>query len=415
MRALKATLAVREFRALLLSYVVNRAGDSLGALALATVVFEKTGSALATAVLFLATGFLPGLVGPALVARVGAIPSGRFLPPLYVLEAALFAAMALIAGHPAIVLLIALAGVDATLALGGRSVTRAATASVLLPHGLMPEGKAAFNVALAVATVGGPALGGVVIALLGPAWALAADAASFLFAAAAITRAPGLRSGTDGDSPRREGAREGLRASLKYVAADRALRALVFGEGVAFVFFYLVVPVTVVYATRSLHAGASGYAVILAAWGGGIVIGSIAHVRLAGRVGRAMILVSTLAVAAGYLGTAVAPSLALAGVASVIGGIGNGTQWVAVETTVHALVEERFRVRVAAVLEALAALAPGAGIVLGGALTALLSARAAYLTAGLGLIVLVVSVALAHGLRAMRVSAPPPRAAAGGR
>lgn len=77
--------------------------------------------------------------------------------------------------------------------------------------------------------------------------------------------------------------------------------------------------------------------------------------------------------AAGYLGTAAAPTLAVACAASVIGGVGNGTQWASVETAVHELVEDRFRARVAAVLEALAAIAPGVGIALGGALTASLS------------------------------------------
>jgi hypothetical protein len=60
-----------------------------------------------------------------------------------------------------------------------------------------------------------------------------------------------------------------------------------------------------------------------------------------------------------------------------------------VETAVHQLVEDRFRVRVAAVLEALASLAPGVGIALGGVLTASFSPRLAYLFAGAGLTVLV--------------------------
>ncbi len=57
------------------------------------------------------------------------------------------------------------------------------------------------------------------------------------------------------------------------------------GEGLAFVFFYLVVPVTVVYASHSLHAGSGGYAAILTAWGAGIALGSLAQLRLARRAG----------------------------------------------------------------------------------------------------------------------------------
>lgn len=110
--------------------------------------------------------------------------------------------------------------------------------------------------------------------------------------------------------------------------------------------------------------------------------------------------------AAGYLGTAAAPTLAVACAASVIGGVGNGTQWASVETAVHELVEDRFRARVAAVLEALAAIAPGVGIALGGALTASLSPRLAYLVAGLGLAVLVGAGIVRRGTLNRR-AAPP--------
>jgi hypothetical protein len=61
---------------------------------------------------------------------------------------------------------------------------------------------------------------------------------------------------------------------------------------------------------------------------------------------------------------------------------------------------------VAAVLEALAAIAPGVGIALGGALTALLSPRLAYLVAGLGLIVLV-GVGILRRSALSRRGAPP--------
>jgi hypothetical protein len=176
---------------------------------------------------------------------------------------------------------------------------------------------------------------------------------------------------------------------FRYVAGNPALRGIIAAEGFAFVFFYFAEPVVVVYANRSLHAGSNGYGAMLTAWGVGIVAGSLLQVRMARRAGPTMILVSTLLVAAAYLGTAVAPNLALACVASVVGGIGNGTQWAAVETVVHRLVSEQFRARVAAMLETLVAIAPGPGILAGGALAASWSPRAAYAVAGVGLCVLI--------------------------
>lgn len=406
MAGMRDTLRIAEFRALLISYVINRAGDVFGALALAVVVLTTTRSASAIAALFLATQFLPGLVGPFLVARIGAIPSGWILPLCYLVEACLFLVLAALSRHVGVALIVALAFVDGTLAFAARSVTRATTASTLIPHDLMPEGKAAFNLALGAATVAGPVLGGVVLALLGPATALAADGLSFLIAAILIACTPGLRARRDSDAIRTTGSRQ-VRASVGYIAGHATLRVLIFGEGIAFIFFYLVVPVTVVYATRSLHAGPAGYAAILASWGAGAVIGSTVHIRLARRIGHATILISTAAVAVAYLGTALAPTLLLACAASVLGGIGNGTQWASVETAVHKLVDERFRLRVAAILESMAAVAPGVGIILGGALTTLFSPRAAYLAAGLGLVALITVAALSRAL-----ATDPPRIAA---
>jgi MFS family permease len=403
---LRKSLRVAEFRALLISYVINRAGDVFGALALAIVVLGTTRSAIAIAALFLATQFLPGLFGPFLVARVGRIPAGRILPACYVVEAVVFLLLAVVARHAGVALIVALAFLDGTLAFGARAVTRASTASTLMPHDLMPEGKAAFNLALGAATVAGPALGGVVLALFGASSALAADGVSFLLAALLILCTPGLRARSESGSVRGSHRRQ-VRASLGYVARHRTLRVLVFGEGIAFIFFYLVVPVTVIYATRSLHAGSAGYAAILASWGAGAVVGSSVHIRLARRVGYATILLSTAAVAVAYLGTALAPVLVVACGASVIGGVGNGTQWASVETAVHQLVEERFRLRVAALLESMAALAPGVGILLGGALTSLFSPRAAYLAAGLGLLALLAVAAVSRGLTRLESPVAP--------
>lgn len=391
MNGVRAALRVPGFRVLLLSYGVNRAGDVVGALALAVVVLAATGSALATALLFLATQFVPGLVGPAIVAQIDRYAPGRILPVLYLIECLLFLGLALLVHRTGIAPLVVLAFLDATLAFAARTITRSAAASTLIPHDLMPEGKAAFNGALAAAMVGGPVIAGFAMSLVGPVTALLIDAVSFLAAGALIACTPALRAVDEQRPPDTESSRGRVREGLRYIARNPALRALVVGEGAAFVFFYLVVPVTVVYSTRSLHAGSGGYAAILASWGTGIAIGSVAQVRLARRVGVGAILISTGAVAVGYLGTAAAPTLVVACGASVIGGVGNGTQWASVETALHRLVDDAFRARATAVLEALGAIAPGVGIVLGGALTALFSPRAAYLVAGLGLVALVLA------------------------
>ena len=404
-RGLAACLRVGEFRALLISYAVNRAGDAIGALALALVVYQRTHSALATAGLFGATQFAPGLAGPLLAARIDAQALGRVLPRLFALEALLFCVLAALAAHGPVWLVCLLAFGDGVLAFAARALTRAGAASTLIAHDLVAEGKAAFNFALAAATIAGPALGAAVVAVSTPATALLLDAASFAAAAVLLATASGLRAPPE--STRVESLTARLAGGLRYVWSDRELRALVFGEGAAFVFLYLVVPVTVVYAERTLGAGAGGYGAILASWGAGIAVGSLLQIKLARRVGAPMILAATVAVAVAYIGTAIAPTLLAACAVSVIGGIGNGMQWASVETRIHQVVEEAFRVRVAATLEALASIAPGIGLLSGGALTAAWSPRGAYWVAGVGLLVLTAAASLSVGRATVRRRAAP--------
>ena len=109
------------------------------------------------------------------------------------LEAAAFAALALIAdGDFFLPLVLALALLDGALAITGRSLTRGAVASILQPTGLLKEGNALMNIGFAVASVGGAALAGLLIAEFGVAVALLVDAASFLAIAIVLAFTRGL-------------------------------------------------------------------------------------------------------------------------------------------------------------------------------------------------------------------------------
>src|SRR3954451_8834614 len=87
------------FRRLATTYTVNELGDWMGIIALSVLVFDKTGSALATAALFLGTGFLPAILAPLMVVRAESPPPRIALPVIYCGEAAAFAALALLATH----------------------------------------------------------------------------------------------------------------------------------------------------------------------------------------------------------------------------------------------------------------------------------------------------------------------------
>src|SRR4051794_40551193 len=92
-----ATLRFPAFRRLATSYGLNELGDNFAILALAILVFDETGSALATAALFLAGKFVPAFAAPIATARVDRIATRRALPALYAAESLAFAGLAGIA------------------------------------------------------------------------------------------------------------------------------------------------------------------------------------------------------------------------------------------------------------------------------------------------------------------------------
>src|SRR3954447_26015569 len=99
------------FRRLAASYAINELGDWMGIVALSVLVFDRTGSALATALLFIGTGFLPAIVAPVLVTRVEQPPPRFVLPVLYCGEAAAFGGLALLANDFSLPLVFVLAAI----------------------------------------------------------------------------------------------------------------------------------------------------------------------------------------------------------------------------------------------------------------------------------------------------------------
>jgi MFS family permease len=102
-----------------------------------------------------------------------------------------------------------------------------------------------------------------------------------------------------------------------------------------------------------------------------------------------LVLLSTAAVGAGYLVMGVAPTLAVGCLGAVVGGTGNGIQWVSVITALQESVGEDYQARAVGLLESLSAAVPGVGFLMGGVLTSLLDARVAYVAAAAGVAVIV--------------------------
>ena len=318
-------LRLRGFGRLATASLVNELGNWLGEIALAIVVFDVTGSPVAVAALFVAMQFVPALATPPVVARLDALHSRRALPLLYFSEAATFCALALFATDDTFLLVavLALAAVDGTLATAARARTRATAGAILEPAGLLREGNGVLNIGFTAGAAVGPALAGLLVATAGAQTALLADAASFVVVGLLLATSRALPAAHDEEPG---GWIERLRRGLTYVRDRPVLRRLLAAEGIAFLFFALVLPIEVAFAKDTLDAGDFGYGLLLAAWGAGMVVGSVLFSSLREVSLRALLVFGTLGIGVAYTATGLAPTLAFACAASALGGVGNGVQ-----------------------------------------------------------------------------------------
>ncbi|MGK2939973.1 MAG: MFS transporter [Solirubrobacteraceae bacterium] len=399
---MRGALSLVPFRRLAIAYTLNEAGDWFATIALTVLVFDRTGEALATTALFLATRFVPSLAVPFLASFVESRPVRATLTVAYLAETVIFVLLALTADNLALGLLCLVAMLDGTLAATARAVTRGATVGILEPAGQLREGNSVLNIGFSVMNVAAPAAAGLAVAELGSSDVLWVVAGLFLALALVMATARGTPHGVQHGTSWITRLREGF----AYVRHHRLARGLLALQTVLLVLFNIAVPIEVVYAKDVLDAGDVGFGALLAAWGMGMVLGSIAFVRLSHRALGGLVVVSTVGVCLGYLGMAVAPTLAIACVAAVLGGLGNGVQWVAVITAIQEAIEDDMQARAAGMLEAVITAAPGLGFVLGGVLATLWDARTAFAVAGLaGLVVITSAWLVWRGSR----SAPPPR------
>lgn len=382
---MRRVLKIAAYRRLLAAYTLNELAFMVGSVALALLVFRRTGSALGATAFFLFSQFVPALIAPMVVARVDQRRAGLVLPILYWFEGVVFLVLAWLASrHAAVVPVLALALLDGIAALTARSLARAATVSVTTSAGLLREGNAIANAAFSVCFMAGPVLGGAVVAAGGTSAALLADSALFAVIGLTLATAGGLPE----PGQVRSSARGRVRAALGYVRNRPLVRDLLLLQCAALLFFTISIPVEVVFAQHTLQAGAAGYGGLLSAWGAGAVGGSAIYARWRRLPSRELIALGAFALGVGFLVLAAAPTLAVAIIGGACAGVGNGVEAVAARTALQEETEEHWMALMMSLNESILQSVPGAGILLGGALTALGSPRLAFAVAGVGSLVI---------------------------
>jgi MFS family permease len=184
-----------------------------------------------------------------------------------------------------------------------------------VPPDRLQEANAMLGVTRSLATVGGPALAGIVIALAGPGEAIALDAATFAVSAACLLALrPRPRAA---DAPEADEARFGRRLRAGW-AEVRARPWLASGLGAIAAYHVFVLPAVYILgpalAARELD-GASSWAVIVACFGIGTVAGNLLAMRL--RIGRPVLVAAVALLVAGTQAVIISSGLGTAGIAAL--------------------------------------------------------------------------------------------------
>jgi MFS family permease len=184
----REVFAIGEFRALWLAQVLSFIGDQLAQVALAVLVYNRTGSPLLTAVTYALTYLPPIVGGPVLSGLADIFPRRTVMIVCDLLRAGLIALMA-IKSMPFVALCVL---VFFAVLLGAPfSAARAAVLPDVLPGDKYVAGSAINNITHQGTQMMGFLAGGALVAMVGTRQALAIDAATF--AASAMILVGGLR------------------------------------------------------------------------------------------------------------------------------------------------------------------------------------------------------------------------------
>ncbi|MGI8760459.1 MAG: MFS transporter [Jatrophihabitantaceae bacterium] len=285
-------LRIREFGLLWVADAQSLLGDQLARVALSVLVYDRTGSGLATASVY-ALSFLPALLGSLLLGPLAdRLPRRALLVGGDLIRAALLAVMAL--PHVPVPALAALLVAAVLVGAPWKAAESALVVDILAREDYVVGAGLRTATAQAMQLLGF-ALGGIAVAAVGVRPALALDAATFLVSALVIrigvqARPPARRRDHGSVAPQRRhnGAATVLRDPRlrQLILLSWLLGILVVPEGLAAPYAHLI------------GGGARTVGVLLAALPAGVLVGSVVYSRWLSPASRAA-LVGPLAVVAG--------------------------------------------------------------------------------------------------------------------
>lgn len=406
----------RGYRNLLLARLISALGTWTAFFAVRIAIYNQTGSAWWVSILLFCELFPSVILGVAIGPLIDRWPRKRMMVLSDLGGAATFAVLPFVHSPAAICALSVVAGLSA-------AFFRPACYSAI-PNLVREESLVSANALVQgvenLATLMGPVLAGIGVALLGSSTVYALNAVSFLVSAMLLVR---IGSRLQSRVPARIGGnhwRE-VRAGLSLVRHDRYLSSIALIWSWATLAYAGINVAEIVLTTEAYGAGNTGFGVFVAFSAGGILIGNVAAMPFIERLTvyggyRASFLIT----AAGVTICAVSPNLAIGCVGAVIFGIGNGIGLVCNMTLIQQVVSDDRRGQVFAVLGSLVQTFTLIGTLAAGPVTVAIGPRlmwgisAALLVVGYVNTIVLAAVRRSKDLNAAALPTTVPRIEAGG-
>lgn len=358
-------------RRLALAGFISKTGTEAAFVALAFVIYERTGSGIWLASVFLLTFGIPGLLAP-----VAGVIADRFDRKRVMIVSDLLSALAFV------VLIFtqdrfAMLGVAFVAAVV--ELPFGAGLGAAVPNLTEPDKLARANSTLALGrkagVVLGPAAGGLLVQALGGPAVFGLNAVSFVASSglvASVRANFSEDSNSDGSDEHR-----GVGAGFRFVRRNPQLLALF----VAWTIMFFAVDITLIAQvplSKAVGAGAIGFGLIGAAWGIGQVIGALAGRRVTQRT-EARALFLEMSTAAASLGTIAAiPKLVVAILGEGITGYFDAVGTVAGNSIIQHTTPDAVRGRVFASYFAGGLMANAVAFIVGGFIVEALGPRGVY-------------------------------------
>jgi predicted MFS family arabinose efflux permease len=365
------TTAVRRIA---LARLISITGGAAAYTALMFTIYERTHSAAWLSATLLLTFGVNGFVSPFAGALGDRFDRKRVMIVSDLLGVACFAAMAF-ARDPGWLLAFAFASAVVEtpfwMASGAAIPNLVADDRLSWANGLVALGK---NLGITL----GPAIGGILLGVIGAAWVFGVNAVSFAISAALVASVH-ARFSSERDEQHDE--HRGLRAGFRFIAKDRVLRTLTLAYVVMIggMGFVMVADVPL---AEQFGAGSIGFGLMITFWGAGSVAGSFAGRWLNEEKEPRALFLGMLLVGFATAAIGVSPWFAPILAMTLLSGIGDSIAIVADQGIEQRRTPDAVRSRVMAAIEFVAMISYAIALVFAGQVLRLVGPQHVYLIGG---------------------------------